>query len=499
MEEGKKALSVLAADLTETVHITEDFELPEYQPQVRKVLGIMHTVTRDSTFLEAGEGGTKAEIGGSVLYTLVYLGDEGQLTSVPLFSTYTTSLHFGPHLTVQNENMQILAEGDFVTCRVSAPRKLTLSAKVRVRCLLFGTCDCQCTVLSADEKSSPKPVLRWENAPCVRLKTHRHTGQLQGELKENPGAMPVTCRGHICIQNVQMGTDGTTLRAEGEGVIHLLLRVGEGEYRSVRSRVPLSETIPLSHPLRGGENGGAIAVGYPAAVTISGSEDGSIHWEMEYDLDISVTETAQAKFASDGYSLLYQENDTFLTTDILTEAPCIRGQLTVNGEKLIRRESEGGAIRFLFGWGKGTFEKAEPSGNDRMLLQGSAACTVLLESGGEIFSEEITMPIRYLWEGGMDGCDCRCSFPILEVNGHLEGNLLRLTAETAILGNAFVRRPQKWLQTLEENTSLPLPPARPAVSLYVPDPGESTWDIQKRFRTADITENDGRYIIRTAL
>ena len=169
-------------------------------------------------------------------------------------------------------------------------------------------------------------------------------------------------------------------------------------------------------------------------------------------------------------------------------------------------ESVSGAaenLQFLYGWGRGVFEKGEllPGGN-RMLLTGTAYCTALLTGNGDVTAEEVSLPIRYecdfadLPESAESGTpDCRCSFTVWDVGGHLEGNVLHLHAEAGCGGIVLFASPCRWLSELTVDETAPLPKPKPAVVLYTPDPGETLWDVQKRYRTEDVTETEGKFVI----
>ena len=62
--------------------ISEEFTLPEYEPEIKKILRVTARV------LPAGKyvGGGRAEFAGSVVYGLIYRGTEGETGCVSLSS-----------------------------------------------------------------------------------------------------------------------------------------------------------------------------------------------------------------------------------------------------------------------------------------------------------------------------------------------------------------------------------------------------------------------------
>lgn len=67
-------MSVSRGARTETVEVSEDFSLPDYVPEVRRVLGVVRDATADNGFRD----GTTYLQEGNVCYTVFYLGEDGR-------------------------------------------------------------------------------------------------------------------------------------------------------------------------------------------------------------------------------------------------------------------------------------------------------------------------------------------------------------------------------------------------------------------------------------
>ena len=120
-------------EMTETA---EDFVLPDYMAEVQRIVGVTAGVTLDDAFLE----GDFLEAEGSVLYTVLYQSSDKGLASAPLTSRYSCRLPLnrqeGDGFGVEDVVFQTGVEN--VVCRVSSPRKLSLSSKVRLQCFSLG-------------------------------------------------------------------------------------------------------------------------------------------------------------------------------------------------------------------------------------------------------------------------------------------------------------------------------------------------------------------------
>jgi len=476
---------------TAAAEVTEDFEMPEYRPEIRKAAGVQCTVTRDSAFLEEGT----VEVSGCVLYTVLYLSGEGGLTSVPFYSTWQAKIPMPEEGGIGTEDLHITAEGENVTCRITGPRKLTLSARVKIRCTALGMVDC-----TAETDGGEGIVLRREETPAVGMKTCRRTGTVSGEVT---GGRVIFCRGSVQIGESRLTPEG--IAVSGEAVVQMLTYGENGTYTPIRCRGAIREVIPCAGAAEAGKAETA-AAGTCAALTVTEGEDGTISWEMEYDLEgVCLTEST-AVHAADGYCTACEDTPVFRQSEAVTGGYPVKGRITLTGEKHLRGDDAAG-LQFLCGWGRGVFERGEALPGGRILLTGTAHCTVLLTGSGDIVTEEAALPIRYEYDPGQTGDaavrwenggvpDCRCSFTVPEIGGHMEGTVLHLHAEAVCDGIVLCRQDTAWLQALNCHRDRPLPRVRPALILYTPDAGETPWDVQKRYRTENVTEREGRYVIR---
>ena len=491
----KQYITPLVMSGTTQTDVTEDFELPEYQPEVRRVAGVQCTVTRDNAFLEENA----VEMSGCVLYTVVYLGGEGGLCSAPFFSTWSVKIPLPENAGIGVEDLHMLCDGENVTCRVTGPRKLSLSARVKVRCTALGEMEC-------GTETVQNAVYRMEEVPVVRMKTCRMTGNVSGETG---GGKVISCRGTVQITEARRTAEG--IAVSGEAAARFLVQGDSGSYVPVKSRMPISEMIPCPKNLWDVPDGSesVTAGGKCAALTVTEGEDGVIRWEMEYDLEGTVCGESRSIRAADGYCTTHGDTPVFRQADSITGGRCIRGQVTLTGEKQLRGETP--HLQFLYGWGRGVFERGEvlpgTAGGGRLLLTGTAYCTALLTGNGDVTAEEVTMPIRYECElhdmpenapempAEFTVPDCRCSFTVWDVGGHLEGSVLHIHAEAGCEGIVLVGEPCTWLAGLTVNADQPLPKGKPTVVLYTPDAGETMWDVQKRYRTDAVTESGGKFVV----
>ena len=172
---GEQWMSVSRGSRTETVEVSEDFSLPDYVPEARRVLGVVRDATADNGFRD---GATYLQEG-NVCYTVFYLGEDGQVTSVPLSSAYSAKVPL-PEDFAAEDGFVIVWDLENVSCRVTSPRRLSLSARLRMQSLAAGREDASCRRIGEHPEAM---VLRRETVPNVRLSTARHTASAAGNLR----------------------------------------------------------------------------------------------------------------------------------------------------------------------------------------------------------------------------------------------------------------------------------------------------------------------------
>ena len=80
-------LTSVACDTVVSSDVSEEFVLPDYVPEVRRVLFTRAQALPESKYIS----GDTVDFGGTVTYLIIYTDDEGRLCSVPLSSTYEGS------------------------------------------------------------------------------------------------------------------------------------------------------------------------------------------------------------------------------------------------------------------------------------------------------------------------------------------------------------------------------------------------------------------------
>jgi hypothetical protein len=131
--QGKVNITSLGQDSIITTEVNEEFSLPDYVPEVRKVLCVRAKVLPEGKFMSDSGSNTNLEFDGIVTYNVIYTDDEGRLCSTPLQSNYEAQ----SVISASPSYVMIDTYADSTVCRVLAPRKLTIKSKLKSKLLPF--------------------------------------------------------------------------------------------------------------------------------------------------------------------------------------------------------------------------------------------------------------------------------------------------------------------------------------------------------------------------
>jgi hypothetical protein len=334
--------------------------------------------------------------------------------------------------------------------------------------------------------------------PCAVLAEYRQTGECGGEIREREGMQVIAANGELCLTEVR--GNGGTMAVKGDAYVTALLLSPEGNYVTAKSRIPVEEEIPV--PIPGSEEkrdvtGHAAAFGEVILLEMQAAEDGVLTWRMEYDIDCVVLKCAQASAVTDAYLVGCADVPEVAAYDSVYPAGAVNGRLTVQETAKLKP-----GMACVCAWGRATADRVETSKN-RMILTGNAVLSVVESGGGEAILDELTLPYRYECEAlTPETVDPACltgkiSVRVTDIQARADGDILTLTAELALSAAVL------GLETIKcVSSQTPVPESGSVrksdvlLRLYVPDEGESAWDVEKRFRLGHDAKAEGAvYVI----
>ena len=112
--------------------VSEEYILPDYLPDIRKILLVNAKVEENDGFIQEG----KAEYSGDVVFNVVYIGDTGQIKFVTQAYPYTNYL--ADEGIYDDSVIEAVTRVDNRSVRAVSPRKLLLKGKVVTDISIFN-------------------------------------------------------------------------------------------------------------------------------------------------------------------------------------------------------------------------------------------------------------------------------------------------------------------------------------------------------------------------
>lgn len=112
------------------IEVNSDFSLPDYQPEIRRLLSTRVNVLPPSEYV----GNDSAEFSGELIYHILYIGNDGALYSASLSDNYSFSLpieYSSKSFSPDEVSVISSVSSESAVTRVLAPRKLNVRAKLR--------------------------------------------------------------------------------------------------------------------------------------------------------------------------------------------------------------------------------------------------------------------------------------------------------------------------------------------------------------------------------
>lgn len=481
-------------DKVSTTEAAQDFVLPDYQPEIRKMLRVTPILTPPSRFLGAGE----AEFAGNIEMNVLYMGADGMLYSAPLSLPYELRVPFeGDERFAGGESLSVEADmtPDTVIARVLGPRKLNV--RVRLRARVVGRCSEDISV-QVDMSRTGVGGGTGRAEPLQKLEKTYDCAVIvcgDGEAVELTDSFPpdtpveelrlIESRAQALVTEAAVTDEGIACR--GEVYLKVLYTgdtAGTWEVESTVRRLPFSVTVPLPTDVAG-NTGEACAYADCTALSCR-VEDGKMLCAVSVLPHARLTRTDKLTFVSDCYSVERHTDCEFKSRRYLRPLISHNGNMTHTASFALADVGlPAGALPFDTTADVSSVQISVDRG--RLVLEGDCHYTTLWrQSDGETGSCEYHLPLRYELPG--DGARMMAEGTSLEAQTHLtllnsrvrgEGEKISLDAEWAICAAVYLPGSVTSVATVEMGEALP--ESGTAYIICFPEKGDSLWSVAKRY------------------
>ena len=448
--------------------------MPDYYPEIRRVVSVSAEALPDSKFISD----KSLEYGGTVSFNVLYIGDDGALSCVsdsPEYS-FTQSLP----ASVSGAAVWVETRAENPQCRVLAPRKLSLRARLRSRICADGGAPYQFGATDRLGEPCGEDMADTLEKHCSEAVTaiRRHTaytGSTSGSIGISSEAKPVLCDGSVTVTGAEAHGDRISL--SGFVSVHIVTLDGTGIYSYTRTRLPFEEDIPADGAAEGDN---AAAWGRAASVSINQGDSG-FEADVEYDLDIFWCRPCPVTLTDDAYSTEYVTEVRRTETDILSPLCCCTGEVSITGEGKRSGSREADAY-IVDAAAFPDFEKAECR-DGKLVFSGNCVFKVYVASGGEVECEEFSLPLKYETAAKGDAAPSECvwrAHPSVEdVKARLDGERINVAADMSVFAEA-VRKEKREPVTEAVLGDRREDRGQECIRICYPRQGETVWEVAKR-------------------
>lgn len=483
-------------DLGTAHDVSEEFTLPDYLPEIRRIVTYNGCVLPDSKYIDRGE----IALSGIVVYTVYYLGEDGSLNAVPLNSEYTVQMSCqGADLDgLSAPGLLVKTALESVSCRATAPRRLMLTGRMRSKAFSVGKKEIAERVSDgSDGKTDLKCEMTLErlreSVRCSDVFTTSVTGEIAGELREREGAKLISCDGGTVVTDTRL--DGEYVSVRGEAYVNCLVMSPEGEYSTIRLKAPFEEKLPMSNDKSVTDRGkcGVSAVSRCASVNLSGGDGGVYNWTMEYDVDAFINVDYEADLTRDMYSTLYETSLTKGEADVVSCLKNTSSRLSLNNSKQIIG-GEGKSAPHVTA--KAGVDRAECNADGKIVINGNCTVSAMLVGGGEVTTESVDIPYRFECDGrSPEGGETSIlhDVSVISADARLDGDRLSVSAELGISLIATAEGKNTYIEEVTVDSTEKVGLSGNCVKIYFPYENETMWDIGKKYHCEQkhIKQTDG--------
>lgn len=469
-------MQVPICDRRGTTELSADFSLPDYRPEIKRLLRVRATVLPPDKYVGAGN----ADFSGSMEYTILYAGNDGGLYCV----TETGEYQFSVPMEVTSDidlNEGMICDVDLatenVTGRVAAPRKISVRCRLRSHVRMYAT-----RVLEESVSGAPQDSIQRLSGQTSCARVFVGTGepmQLGDEIvcdTSGTGDLRVIgAEGHVFVNEAVAGSGVVNCR--GEVCLKLLCAQDE----STAPPTPLFRRIPFTQsiPTDGAEvNCDACADGACHGINVT-VEDGKILCDVSVRLRAHAQRNDLLPFTRDVYSTS-AAGEAHYTACVSSQAiKCLNGNFSLN-TALTAEEAgirSGASVIDVSILPTVTSVECE---HGKYYLNGTCRVHLVLAEGEEISAQELEIPYRYETDGTADTVtEYDATVTPISCRARADGERVGIDAELAV--SLCLRGEVRFETVCEATFKEPINRGGAVYTICYPSREDTLWSVAKRY------------------
>lgn len=388
-------ISMPMCQRTVNTDISEDITIPDYYPEIRRVMYVKEYLPTPAAFV----GGGRVEISGVADYTLIYLDGEGRICSAPIASEYSFSLPLENVSDFElSEGVSVMSHStaESASVRLSGPRRLQLRSHVNTSVAAWGVQECMASEEGeADTDCVQRLVRECTCADVICESSDLIT--LEDEYKLADGCRIALADAKTVIRRAYV--DGDSIRTEGELLVKMLVSCdGEAHMERITRRIKLDAQTELDgivlesdDPIRVSGEVNELNIG-------EADEQGMVSIKADLTLRVCAVAERTAEYVADLYSTKQSVELSMKKRNV----PILiaNGQCRISANDILTRDEAGipEDTEIIDVCGRAIVNKVESS-EEACTLVGECRYSVIYKADGETACAELKIPLRYAMEG----------------------------------------------------------------------------------------------------
>lgn len=466
----------LVSDLSAELPIEGDFTIPDYQPEIWKIV----RTKAEPVILGRLAVKNKATVEGYVKLTVFYNSSAGgELNSLTQRIPFSRQFELKGSV---SESCLVSAGAtvSYLNCRAVNERRLDARGALAISLTVPS-------FASFEAKSSASGEGVWQKTDTVGWTRLCTTVSKQFSVEERLSVDGNDALGATVIRSeataVVDGVECAEGRAEVRGTVNLLAALESGAdngftIKRAIYKIPFIQLIDCETVKPSAE----VTVRAAAvSCTVSGevNAEGMLEASVGCELELGVYESGSTEILSDAFSTRYETETLCDSLSVAETTEKIRQSFSVNeGFDM----PEGRLADWFVSNAAATLSR---NGDGYEAKVSALACFVAVDSEGSAFGFdkpfEITLPVRCVSPTAIL-LDAQCVF------SHLDcveaGGRLSFKAEGELTGIVAGIRTVSAVKEIKADEGKPKPRADRAISAYYASEGESVWDIARDFNTS---------------
>lgn len=469
-------LQVPVSDKTVMGEISGDFTLPDYQPEIKRLLRISASVLPPSKYI----GDNESEFAGSIDYYVHYTASDNEVYCAPISAEYKIGVPTDKDQDLVLANMTGYASivPDMISGRVISPRKLNIKCRLKTRAQIFGDMPLDSTFDSSVEngnellrkKTSVTRVL-YGAGELLRVSDEMLTDSRDGETRI------ISADGKVLVSESTCSADTVTCR--GEVYLKLLTcRESDGETRTVMRKIPFSQSVRVD-----GVNGNyqANVKGTVSEMNINVDEN-RINVDVGILIDTIARGGEEINYVKDIYSTTHACECAYKTLSVPRASHAINSNFTFSDSVAMSDIGISSDYSIADVGGAVSVDDVELE-DGKCCIVGKARFSLLLKKDGEYSSCDVDMPVRYITDSGLRGgtgdLNALIEPEIISARARLDGERLGIDAEIGICGTVWGNGSLSLLDGVSFGDEVAR--SRGECVICYPSREDSVWSVAKRY------------------